>query len=97
MDTNKLVMDIEKLRNRAREMSNEINSITERSEMRFYIDQDHHAMHPVLIGNSTFMVKREELLPIIDAVMLRDAVVLNNYENMLKRALEALDDSSGPT
>lgn len=95
IDLNKLQVDIVNIQNRLRDINNTIARIQERAEMQMYLQDDRQ--YPVVLSNTTFLVHRDAILTMIEQTLLDDAVTLNNYQNMLKRALEALDDSSGPT
>lgn len=90
-----LQMNITNIQNKLRDITNSITRITERGDMQLYLQEDRQ--YPVVLSNTTFLVKRDAILTMIEQTLLDDAVTLNNYQDMLKRALEALDDSSGPT
>ncbi len=94
MNINDMSVKIATIQNKLRDLNNEINRIAERGEMEQYVEGKEAATVPVYfsvgIGNCVFKVTSEELMPIIQAVMERDAITITNMNTALDNALEAL-------
>lgn len=76
------------LRNRIRDLEHEVHRIEDRFNVSEYINSGE--TFPVVIANTTFMVSKELIQPILDVSFIQDQLFLDDLQKRLTKVLEEL-------